>query len=180
MELIATVGADDANSYVTEADATAYLAGRLHTEPWFEVPATLSVPDGAWRRSAALIWATRLLDEQVGWYGMPATTTQALAWPRQGLLDPWGRTIAVTAIPTVVQLATTLYALALLRDTSESSTASASNVKVQQFGNTRLEFFAPGSPTTAVPSHRLPVEIRRMLTLYGHVSGGLTVPLVRT
>jgi hypothetical protein len=180
MVLIATPGATDANSYVTPGKATTYLAGRLHTEPWFALETEATGQDPASRNTAALLWATRLLDEQVGWYGLPTTTTQALAWPRTGVWDPAGRPLASTVIPVAIELATTLYALALLRDTSESSTAAASNVKMKALGDTRVEFFDPGTSTAVPMASQLPWEVRRVLVPYGRVSGGITVPLVRT
>ena len=42
-------------------------------------------------RKPRLQWATRLLDEQVRWYGVPTYPDQALALPQVGLVDQWGR-----------------------------------------------------------------------------------------
>jgi hypothetical protein len=175
MPLIATAGASTANAYVTVSGAVQWLEGRLHTDPWFTAAAA-----DLWAPSAALIWATRLLDEQVSWRGTPATTTQALGWPRTGVSDPYGRVLSTTTIPPVIELATTLYALALLRDTSEAPTTSAASVRVRQLGETRVEYFDPTTARTTPPQQAMPTEVRRLLVPYGRVGGGIAVPLLRT
>lgn len=173
MELIATAGSPTANSYVTLAAATELLDGRLHTEPW----AAGAMP--ADDNTRALIWATRLLDEQVRWSGTPLTRTQALAWPMTGQLDQWGRPVDQATIPQVVQLATALYALALRRDTSEDvgmqEQMYLASVKDR---DTELVFRAHGMPVS--PAQRLPTEIRELLRPYGTMTGSMTVPLLRT
>ena len=65
-----------ANAYSTVVQATASFTMRLQTAPWTDA----SVPD----QEAALQWATRLIDEQVHWYGVPTYPDQALASHRWG------------------------------------------------------------------------------------------------
>ena len=77
-------------------------------------------------QEAALQWATRLLDEQVQWYGLPTYPNQALALPQLGLVDQWGRQLASDVIPVPVQQATALYALGLLEATVENGATAAS------------------------------------------------------
>jgi len=77
MTLIVTPGALDANSYCTAAEGDAYHATHLYASVWLAA----TVPN----KEAALIWATRLLDEQVDWKGDPSTFSQALKWPRWGV-----------------------------------------------------------------------------------------------
>jgi hypothetical protein len=76
--LVATPGSASANTYATLAEADAYHEARLHTEDWDE--ATDEDKD------KALVMATRLLDSMYDWAEFPATTTQALQWPRSGIL----------------------------------------------------------------------------------------------
>src|SRR5712691_5596582 len=96
--LVATPGAANANSYATVLEAAAYFADRLPL-----VPPWSAVAD----QTAALLMATRVLDLMAvarrtlriskggtryfytsrAWTGAPATTTQALAWPRTGMYD---------------------------------------------------------------------------------------------
>ncbi len=70
----------DANSYATIAEADFYFEKRLHTQTW----------DNATDedKAKALMWATRLLDEQVSWSGILVDANQPLAWPRSGF---WNR-----------------------------------------------------------------------------------------
>lgn len=180
MSLDAIAGSPTANSYVTLANATGYLAGRLYTEPWFALPTSPTLEDVTWRNSSALIWATRLLDEQVAWFGMPTTITQALGWPRSGVVDRQGRTVASDTVPVTIQMATTFYALALLRDTSEVPTATDSTVKVKVMDDVRIEYFDPSTARLQAPRTALPKEIVQMLLPYGQTSGGVAVPLLRT
>ena len=105
--LDATAGAPTANAYSTVHAATTFLTMRLDTAAWTEAP----VPD----QEAALQWATRLIDEQVRWYGIPTYPDQALALPQVGLVDQWGRQLASNVIPGPVQQATALYALGTAR-----------------------------------------------------------------
>ena len=120
MPINATPGAADANSYVTLAEAEAYFADRLFTETWD----ALTDPD----KEAVLIWATRTAEARVSnawtkeelpedgtiriltsikgddecfivWTGSPATNTQALAWPRTGMLSRNGFAIPDNEIP---------------------------------------------------------------------------------
>jgi len=179
MALIATAGAANANSYVTVAEATAFLHERLDTAAWYAGVSTsdLTLTE---QREAALISATRLLDEQVQWYGRPATDTQALVWPQTGQVDDRGRTVDSTTIPTAVQRATAFYALALLQDVTETaSTSTDTNVRRKRVGDTEIEYWQQTSTTSTTPATTMPAEVRQMLRPYGRISGGVNVPLVR-
>lgn len=106
----ATVGGSEANSYVTLAEADAYLGlDRLHAESWI---AAANIT-----REASLIWATKILDEAFNWTGFKSTTEQALRWPRSGTYDADGHSYDYESIPKQVKDATCDLALALfLRD----------------------------------------------------------------
>lgn len=173
----ATPGGTNATSYVTVEDATGYLYARLQTEPWTEADRAT--------QAAALQWATSLLDTQVQWYGTPTTTTQALAWPMTGQLDHLGRPIPSDVVPAIVQQATSVYALALLGDTTASAstpTGETMAVKSRRIGDTQIVYQdVPQSATPARPvSQGIPAEVRALLRPYGQMSGGLTVALKRT
>lgn len=181
MALDATPGGPASNAYVDVAGATALLDERLNTQPWYAPPQDVTLQA---QREAALITATRLLDEQFIWRGTPTMSTQALGWPRTAVQDPQRRPVDPARVPDVVQRATAYYALALLRDTSESPTAvAAGTIKRQVLGETSIEYFQPGSTTTTrllPPATTVPTEIRQMLQGYGLVHGGVMVPLIRT
>lgn len=117
--ITATPGDVAANSYETLAEFKTYLGLRLH------VPATIAAlvtSDPSEILPKSLISATRGLDHILTryrrltvlqsrngmtrfyltnphWTGTPSTTTQALAWPRTGMSDRNGNTIAVDIIP---------------------------------------------------------------------------------
>jgi hypothetical protein len=185
MTLDATVGGPASNAYLTVAEATAFLDERLNTQPWYVQPQDVTLQA---QREAALITATRLLDEQVRWVGTPSSSTQALGWPRSGLSFSLGQAIPPDVIPLTIQRATAYYALHLLRDTSEVTTTTTTGsgvVKRRSLGETTVEYFQPGTTTTGQtaprpPGTTLPAEIRQMLRGYGLLVGGVVVPLVRT
>lgn len=79
VSIVATPGASNANSYVTIAEADAYMAGRLNASAW-----TTADTD---TRSRALIEAQRNLTPLL-WVGSRVTDTQALAWPRAYAPNP--------------------------------------------------------------------------------------------
>ena len=177
-DLDATPGAPTANAYCMVAQATACLTMRLDTDAWTEAP----VPD----QEAALQWATRLLDEQVQWYGIPTYPDQALALPQVGLVDQWGRQLASDMIPVPVQQATALYALGLLEATVDNGTAAAGSgdlvIKSKKIGDTTIEYQSISSSTARAPvsPYAIPSEVKALLRPYGAVPGMGVIPLVRT
>jgi len=102
MALNATVGAADANSYVTVAEATAYFANRAHAEAWEDLD----------QQSQALITASQAIDWHVTWKGQRATGTQSMDWPRVDVLDKVGVEYPPDVIPPDVKTATYEMALA--------------------------------------------------------------------
>lgn len=175
MALDATPGGPTSNAYCDALTATTLLAERLHTEAW-----TSADPAD---QDAALIWATRLLEEQVRWEGSPATTTQALAWPRTGVLDPQGRPVDPAVVPVTIQRATATYALYLLQDTSQTSGGvAAGTVKRRVLGDTSIEYFQPGSgqQLTQFAATSVPREVAQMLYGCGTLVGGLFMQVLRT
>lgn len=95
-----------ANSYCSVANADTYHEMRLHATDWTE--ATDS------DKEKALMWATRLLDEQVQWNGYKYTTTQALAWPRSSVSTIDGDDFLYTEIPDFLKNATAEFARCLI------------------------------------------------------------------
>lgn len=82
LTLDATVGGSAANSYLDQAAAAAYFAGRPFASAWTNADATAG---GA--RDQALVFATSVLEREK-WAGAKGMTpqgalTQALAWPRR-------------------------------------------------------------------------------------------------
>ncbi|WP_448508774.1 DnaT-like ssDNA-binding protein [Immundisolibacter sp.] len=78
--IVSTVGAADANSYVTLAEAATYMGDRLHKDAW--TGASVS------ERTAALLWAAKLIDSGIDWLGSKTSNTQAMSWPRAYVPNP--------------------------------------------------------------------------------------------
>lgn len=106
--LVATVGASNANSYLSVAAAGDLANLYLGTLQW----AGASADD----KARSLIMATRYLDE-LKWVGSRASSTQALAWPRMDASCD-EKTYGDAVIPPELQQATFDLAEALLGDNS--------------------------------------------------------------
>lgn len=76
--LVTTAGDASANAYCTRAFATQFHEDRPQGAAW----AALSPDD----QDRAILWATKLLDALWDWNGVPVSLTQALLWPRNGLM----------------------------------------------------------------------------------------------
>lgn len=124
--LDATVGGESANSYCTRAEGTTYHEAHLYATAW------TGATDA--NKDAALVWATRMLDEQIEWAGEKTTVEQALRWPRGGAYDRDGCGIEDDVIPTFLKNATAELARYLLEGnrpgTLDSSMSGVESVKV--------------------------------------------------
>lgn len=96
--VIATVGAPDANSYVTVAEADAYFGEMFGYAQW----AAASLGD----REACVISASRSLDNFMEWSGRRATEVQSMDWPRVGGTDRYGDIIPSDILPEALIRAT--------------------------------------------------------------------------
>lgn len=84
LTLVATVAANNANSYVTREEANAYFDGRLNADAWTAEPDVVSE-----KREQALVMATSILD-RLRWVGaLVAPTVQRLQWPRSYVPKPY-------------------------------------------------------------------------------------------
>ena len=81
--IVATVGSATANSFVTEAEAIAYVATRLNASSWTTVTGATCTET----EKAALIESTRELSA-LAWKGQRVDSTQVLSWPRQWVENP--------------------------------------------------------------------------------------------
>jgi len=163
--LDATVGGPASNSYVTLAEADAYFATRLFATAW------TSATDP--QQEAALISATRLIDAKITqpwtsanlpdgftvrrvatlgpdqqaftvWNGEPASSTQALAWPRSGMVDKLGNELADDVLPQSLKDAVCELALLLLQgDRTVENPAAVAGLKALTAGPVSLEWKDP-------------------------------------
>lgn len=125
----ATVGGASANSYLTEAEADTYHEERLYNSRWVE-----SDQDDKVR---ALVWATRLLD-QFHWKGNPTSSgTQALKFPRTGIVDWDDEDVASNAIPNGIKWATAELAFQLIKD-AELTEGSADDLRSVSIGGIQV------------------------------------------
>jgi hypothetical protein len=156
MALDATAGGANANSYCTVAEADTYHTTHLYAEDW--TSAVLA------KKEAALIWATRLLDEQIAWKGDVVTQIQALRWPRSGVLDRDGRYyFDQTLVPAFLQQAAAEFARHLLAGdrTAERSigiTSVVADTVEVVFDKTDQKPFVPPA-------------VRSMVEPYGELAG---------
>lgn len=86
-----TVGTD---SYVDENAAIAYGTAR----GWSSAFLSLSITEVAQLLQDAAVY----LDRSYVWKGQITAETQALSWPRSGVVDHEGRTVASDSVPAVI------------------------------------------------------------------------------
>lgn len=154
IEIIATPGAADANSFITLAEFAYYHERRLPLDP-----PVITTGDTAARN---VIMATRILSAMVvpkrtlrwdrngkpyhytsrTWTGTVTTSTQALAWPRTGMYDRFGRELADDTIPVDLKDATSELAgqLGSLADRTLDNDVSAQGITRIKAGSVELEF----------------------------------------
>lgn len=92
-------GLTTANSYVTRAEASEILEANILAFP------TWSALSGD-AQDATLIYATRYLDARARWEGVKTFSASALRWPRTGVVDRDGETVADNVVPFQVKQAT--------------------------------------------------------------------------
>lgn len=149
MALDATVGGEDSNSYVTQAEATAYFADRLHADSWEDFAS----------KDQALITASSMLDWNMKWKGFRSSSSQKLDWPRSGVLDSYSVEIDSDTLPDALKVATFEMALSILEeDRSEDWDLSGfKSVKVDV-----IEVTADDSINNPKPSI-IPTKVNRIL-----------------
>ena len=154
-----------ANAYASLADSGAYHAGHLHGTAWAEANTA--------QKDKALIWASRLLDENVAWHGRRAQRGQGLAWPRTGVRDRDGYGIASDTIPAAVVDATAELARALLAAdrTAEPDTKGIARITVGA-----LELEVDKTDRADV----VPNTVARMVAPYGRIIGRGMLRVVRS
>ncbi len=148
LTLVATVGASNANSYATVAEALTEAEGR-------HPPPTAFMDEDPAVQAACLVTATQLLD-QLAWVGSRVDTVQALAWPRSGarIPDGWG-TFATTVLPPALVRAACLLAFWLASQAAEDEDlALAAGLSSISLGGEVSLTFEPGA-TSVTPVQRV-------------------------
>jgi len=171
--VIATVGASNANSFVTVAEGDTYCDARLNASAW-----TDAEDDD---KAKAVIEATRELSAKM-WVGSKSTTAQALAWPRAYATDPdaawagWGYYDS-NIVPQRVKDATCELALQFLigGTTDVASLDPTLNVRRKVVDVLETEYFEPQQRRQGLS--RFPSVLRFVQPLL--IGQGSSVPLVR-
>lgn len=131
--IVETVGASNANSFVSLAEAETYMTSRLHKTVWEDADQT--------DKEAALIWAGRLINRTVRFNGSKVSETQAMAWPRSGLVDESGFSVSQSTIPQIIKdLQVELAFLLLSSDRTAENQASAAGLTSLRAGPVSLSF----------------------------------------
>ena len=168
----------NANGYCTVDFANTYNDEHPHGDTW--------ITYGTADKQRGIIMATRLMDEQIKWYGSPTynlassvsssnatAKVQYLRFPRSGIADQDGYSLDHHTIPTFLKNATAELAryLAAKDRTAEPDT--------QGFGTVKL-----GSLTVGIDKYDnppiLPRSVRAIIQPYGTVRGGNVAVVRRT
>ena len=148
MAIDATFKGQNSNSYVTKAEATAYIQDSLYDGPTWEAKEDYQ----EW----ALLQAARIMDLTILWKGDKVDENQAMQWPRYrvpathdyesgrvGVLD-WEE------LPTFIKVAQIEIALALVKSNLMASSDSA-NLQSVSVGEISLTFKSQSVVSTLVP-----------------------------
>jgi hypothetical protein len=167
--LIATPGLDTSNSYATVIEADAFHELNYYAAAWVDI-------DGEVKKQL-LITATRLLDEQYDWLGEAASATQALRWPRGGVLHRDGAFyLDNMTIPTFLREATAEYARMLFsKDRQQALDDAATGIESVTAGEVSVTF-AKNDRIPVIPEN---VYLTVAPYVSGKASGSGVVPLVR-
>lgn len=164
MTLDATVGGVSSNSYIDETDANTYFESVINSDSWD----TASTPN----REAALITATRLLDQNIVYIGSIATDTQALRWPRSAAYNQDGIEYSDSAIPEKLKFIVCDLALSIL--SNGGYTGSSNQFRQLNVGSLILKY---KDPNTDGP---FPPNVLEAIRLFGEYNGASTGRQVST
>ena len=140
--IIVTPGDASANSYCSRAVADAYHENRLHAATWTDASDDT--------QDAALIMATRVLDQQFIWEGIRTFPTQRLDFPRDGLLTDEGEhALDSTTIPGPMQFATAEFGRLLIdSDTTVTSGTAGGAITSLKAGSVKIDYASGVVPHT--------------------------------
>jgi hypothetical protein len=153
--LDATVGGVNANTYCTQAEADTFHDTQPYPAIW-----TAATSDN---KNRALVTATRILDDEIAWYGVVTDQKQRLQWPRQGMVKPNGYYVDPNTLPDALKNATAELARQLLdTDRSADNDAETQGIAALKIGSIDLTF---KNPTAKV----IPDAVFYMLRWWGSV-----------
>lgn len=141
--LVVTPGDGSANSYCSRAVADTYHENRLHATTWADAADDT--------KDAALLMATRVIDQQFVWEGVRTNPgSQRLEWPRAGLLNDEGDVALSSAtIPERLQFATAEFARLLIdSDTTVASGTAGGAITKLKAGSVQIDYASGVVPHT--------------------------------
>lgn len=155
-----TINGTSYEVYANVATADLYLQADLSLfQTW----------DGASEKEIALVSATRYLDRQ-RWQGTKTSDVQPLAWPRTGVIDRYGNSIASASVPQAIIDACCLLAATFVTDPSlMTKLDQSSNIAEVQAGTARVRYFKPQS-VSAGTATKLPSVVQDLIGQFLAVS----------
>lgn len=153
-------GVVTANAYASVAEIDAILVTNIHSG-WSVLDPT--------SKENLVIWATRILDERMKWFGTKTFPTSGLAWPRAGTKDREDYPIDDNLVPKPVKVAVAVLCDHLIAGNPDAVN-TASNLKEIKADVVQLNF----DPTLAVAKY--PVELNLILAGLGYGSWGRSGP----
>jgi hypothetical protein len=143
--LVATAKSSTANSYCTLAEADQYQDDRpAVSTTWADASENNKI--------RALLWATQLMESLFNWNGYASTTTQALGWPRQGLLERIDVVLDSDTVPSEVKDAQSEYARQLLvTNRAQDNDIEAQSISSIKAGSVALVFDSSAAYNKVVP-----------------------------
>lgn len=182
-----TVGGASANSYASVAEFDAYWALWTARAPSWIATATQA------QKEANLMAAAMMLDALVTWTGVATTDTQALTWPRSGMLNKNGRQLSSSVNPNELKNAQCEYA-GQLGDTDwlADDDAAKNSISSVQAGDVSVSFQRAtlgtttaadiavrlASPEFAFMSKEIPSAVRNLLVKSWYSIPQIARPLV--
>jgi hypothetical protein len=134
--LVATAKSASANSYCTLAEADQYQDNRpAVSTTWGDASENNKI--------RALLWATKLMESLFTWTAYATTTTQALGWPRTGLLERIDVVLDSDTVPSEVKDAEAEFARQLLvSNRGQDNEIEAQGIASIKAGSVFLQFTA--------------------------------------
>lgn len=117
-------GSATADAYISEADATVYIAKFIVSATWIAASSA--------EKELAIRNATQYLDGHYTWRGIAANENQALAWPRQGATDDNNFLRASNTIPVEVVNACAELAERAINETLRGDLDAGSGIKSRE------------------------------------------------
>ena len=163
MALNATLGASDANSYVTRAEADAYMANRAFVSArWAAFTASV--------KEQFLITASQMIDWYLSWKGDKAEETQSMEWPRLDAIRKSGYEILETELPSEVKVAVYEMAISLFDAdrTEDDPLAGIGQLKVSSLMIKAGPEY-PNQTTKKVIPEKVKKILKDLITSYGGI-----------